>query len=80
MMNLRDEIENEVIAWTLEQQATEMYGEDDTPIAVPVDFKEPEIVHFKRLKGIGIQGHPEWMDENTTFVKYCLDTVKEKLL
>lgn len=43
-------------------------------------YKEPEIVHFKKLRAIGIQGHPEWMAETTPFVKHSLDVIAELVL
>lgn len=32
---------------------------------------EPEFVYYKKLKGLGIQGHPEMMGKNTRLVKLC---------
>lgn len=40
----------------------------------------PEVVHFKQMRGIGIQGHPEWCDEKSAFVQYCSEIIKEKIL
>lgn len=39
----------------------------------------PEVVYFKKIKAIGIQGHPEWL-AGSPFVKYCRDVIKRHLL
>lgn len=39
----------------------------------------PEIVYYPQLRGIGIQGHPEWVP-NSDFVKYCVKLIKEFIL
>lgn len=39
----------------------------------------PEVVYFKKLKAIGIQGHPEWL-QGSPFVQYCRDIIKRYLL
>lgn len=44
------------------------------------DKPEPEIVYFPRIRGLGIQGHPEWMSGNHPFVEYCNQLVIDFLL
>lgn len=39
----------------------------------------PEVVYFPKIKGIGIQGHPEWM-HGTAFVDYCTKLINHYLL
>lgn len=34
-------------------------------------IKEPEFIYYNKLKGLGIQGHPEMMDNSSTMVKAC---------
>ncbi len=44
------------------------------------DKPEPEIVYFPRIRGLGIQGHPEWAQVNSPFVEYCNQLVVDFLL
>lgn len=41
---------------------------------------EPEIVYFPKIKGLAIQGHPEFMHPDCDFVDYCRKLVQEYLL
>lgn len=77
MMRLPESDDVELLAWT-NGLSSKAIGEGNNP--VPKLDKEPEIVHFKKLNAIGIQGHPEWMERGSSFVDYCLDLVKERLL
>ncbi|MDE3022290.1 MAG: gamma-glutamyl-gamma-aminobutyrate hydrolase family protein [Pseudomonadota bacterium] len=43
-------------------------------------FYEPEIVFFPDVKGLAIQGHPEWAKVGDTFVKECNQYVVDLLL
>lgn len=61
--------EVELIAWTKGSRAKEVKG------AI-----EPEIAYFPKIKGLAIQGHPEFMDKRDPFVGYCLDLVQQYLV
>lgn len=39
----------------------------------------PEIVYFPHMRGIGIQGHPEWMP-HSEFTKYCATLINDFIL
>ena len=39
----------------------------------------PEIVYFPNMRGLGIQGHPEWMP-GSNFTKYCASLINNFLL
>jgi gamma-glutamyl-gamma-aminobutyrate hydrolase PuuD len=71
MMDINGLPQNEVklIAWTKDIRAPEVMG------AV-----EPEIVYFPRIKGLAIQGHPEFMSSRDPFVGYCRDLVNQYLV
>jgi len=48
-----------------------------------VDMKgKPEIeaVWFPDIRGLGIQGHPEWVGNDSEYAKYCNDLVREYVL
>lgn len=64
---------HELLAWSSEPLSQAYYGETMQPLShiEPVTFKEPEIVFFPDIKGIAIQGHPEWANENSKFVAAC---------
>ena len=72
----------ELIAWTT-GLSTKYIGERDQQIQELEGkvFKEPEIVIFNKLNNsIGIQGHPEWMEKGASFVEYCLELIREKVI
>jgi len=77
MLNLKN-IEHELLAWTTHPRSS-IYQEESASINVVVDI-EPEIVYFPQNNSLAIQGHPEWADDNSEFVLYCLEQVSEKLL
>ena len=74
MMNLHDLKKDEdykLIAWSsshLSEAADGVIGE------------EPEIVWFPKIKGLAIQGHPEFMHPDCDFVAYTRRLVKEYML
>ena len=57
---------HKLIAWSKKAQSNEYYGErSETPDHIKEQiakgtWKEPEIVFFPEVKGLAIQGHPEW--------------------
>lgn len=55
-------------------------GNNDLSGLLPSNFVEPEVVWYPKIRGLAIQGHPEYMAPNTQFVKYCVSLVKEYLL
>ena len=69
------------LAWAVHKNKPEFYlGENDTINVFPPGFKQPEIVYFPDIKGLGIQPHPEWMDETEKFVEVCNNLVEDFLL
>lgn len=70
---------HELIAWTPKRLSSVYYSEKNSSephIANAVfseTFKEPEVVFFPEIKGLAIQGHPEWADEGSEFVKKTLE-------
>ncbi len=76
-MMLINKTEHELIAWSAEKQSMHYLGEADAPLDMTI---EPEIVYFPKIKGLAIQGHPEFMDRGSEFVKYCNELVSKYLL
>ena len=76
---------HELLAWS-NQLSTFYYGEESyTPVHLLPEtglgkYKDPEIVYFPGVKGLAIQGHPEWAEPDSMFSMYCVDTVNEYLL
>lgn len=67
------DIEHTILAWTTEKKS-HMYLPID-PALVKV---EPEVVYFPKINGFAIQGHPEWLNENCSFVQWCIDEFLEQ--
>lgn len=71
--------EHKLIAWSTERRSrTYVNGEDKEDPEMP-NMAEPEIVWFPRIKGLAIQGHPEFVDnpESDPFVLYCMEKVRQ---
>jgi gamma-glutamyl-gamma-aminobutyrate hydrolase PuuD len=80
MLDLRN-TNHELLAWSKNNLSKVYYGRDSASEAFThsAAFREPEVVYFPDIKGLAIQGHPEWAHEEGPFVKYCLDKVQEYL-
>jgi GMP synthase-like glutamine amidotransferase len=80
MLDLTD-TEHELLAWSKKAHSTCYYAEESqTPKHVDMaTFKEPEVVFFPTIRGLAIQGHPEWSKPDSLFAKYCLNLVSEYL-
>ena len=73
--------DHELLAWSSHNLSNHYYGEFSvTPFHIdPRSFKEPEVVFFPDIKGLAIQGHPEWADPDERYVQYCLELVTDFL-
>ena len=56
-----------------------VYGFDEEDRRFTVK-EVPEVVYFPKLNAIGIQGHPEWMSNESPFVRYCSELINNLLL
>lgn len=72
------DISHEMLAWSETRLSRHYYTEDDEEELAMYKQYEPEIVYFPGIRGLAIQGHPEWA-VNTRFADFCVDMVKEKL-
>lgn len=57
--NLPDE-DYEMLAWSKAKLCSRYYNGDNQQIDVPENFKESEIVWYKKINALAIQGHPEF--------------------
>ena len=71
------DIQHHLMAWT--QGLSTTYQNKAGLMHECFNHVEPEIVEYPQIRGLAIQGHPEWMGAETPFVKYCLE-LAEKLL
>lgn len=42
--------------------------------------KDPEVLWFPEVKGFAIQPHPEWMPENSQFVEWVINELKNRVM
>lgn len=84
MLDLKD-TKHELLAWSTECLSNVYYDDQtSTPFRVRAEimkktFKEPEMVFFPEIRGLAIQGHPEWAQESSRFVQYCNELITEYL-
>lgn len=69
----------ELLAWANNLSKYHLNG-DNKDYEFPSDYKEPEIVFYPATRSLGIQSHPEWMDEDCEWVKFCQQLVIEKCI
>jgi gamma-glutamyl-gamma-aminobutyrate hydrolase PuuD len=66
------DIKHELLAWSTSHQS-EWYdplGKDYCEKLNRRERLEPEVVYFPEIHTLGVQGHPEWMPANSTFVRW----------
>ena len=81
MMNLSgiDPMKYKILARTVENLSNTYLNGVNMEIELPSDFVEPEIVYFNSIRGLAVQGHPEFMDKNSAAVKYVNLLIDELL-
>ena len=72
-------VPHDLLAWTFNPQNKVYHGEDDKQIAVMESNHEPEIVFFPEVRGLAIQGHPEYGTATQPFRDLCVEYVKTYL-
>lgn len=71
------DVEHELIAWSTNRRSSHYEtgdGQDEITDRA-AKMVEPEIVYFPKIKGLAIQGHPEFMRDDCEFVQYCMELV-----
>jgi hypothetical protein len=71
----------ELIAWAPERLSNVYMNGDNDKIDVDniLGFKEPEVVWYSKIKGLAIQGHPEYLAYNHEYPTYCRSLIKKYL-
>lgn len=54
----------EILSWT-KGISKHYHNGNDEDIELPEDFVEVEAAHYKNIRGLAFQGHPEWMTEGS---------------
>ena len=72
-------VEHKLIAWSREPKAR-TYAFNREKVKHVIQHPEPEIIWFPKIKGLAIQGHPEFMADDDEFVQYCMELVKQYIL
>ena len=74
------DVNHKLLAWSSTKRSTVYEDQNSAQIKAMDIAKEPEIVLFPDVRGLAIQGHPEWASEDTEFVKYVNGLVRTHLL
>lgn len=67
------DVDHEMLAWT--SSRSDYY--DGFPSHDMTGKVDPEVVYFPKIRGLAIQGHPEWMQEDDLFVQWCLSKIED---
>lgn len=73
------DVKHEMLGWTTFARSVVYKGNGGAPVSM-MGKVEPEIVYFPSIRGLAIQGHPEYANEDSEFVQYCNTLVCSKLL
>lgn len=71
--------EYEILAWAAGISKIYQNDKGDMPVPARGFFTEPEVVHFSKVRGFAIQGHPEWMNADSPFVQWCMKQIEAYL-
>jgi hypothetical protein len=76
------DVEHELIAWASPRRSTTYIVGSDLQNEEMHEHEEPEIVWFPKIKGLAIQGHPEFHGRPLTdpFVQYCMELVRKYIV
>lgn len=74
------EVEHELLAWSSSKRSNVYEGAGSIKNSHMETLPEPEVVYFPRVRGLAIQGHPEWAAKDSTFVSYVNEMVRSRLL
>jgi len=67
----------ELLAWTPKEQGTTFFGPSLAKMPIP---RHPEVVHYRLINGLAIQGHPEWANASPEYIEFCKRMIEKKLL
>lgn len=65
-----------LIGWS-KTKRSKRYFDEDKLVEMHV---EPELIHYKEIRGLAIQWHPEWMSNNCDATNYCRRYFMENIL
>lgn len=68
-----------IIAVSTHFQSSHYLNGEDVGIALPKNFKEPEIVYYPNHLSLAIQGHPEMPHCPSSTTEVCLDLIQNYL-
>lgn len=72
-LNLEN-VKHDLLAWDKDRVTVAKTDKDSVEVVIP------EVAVLKDTKTFAIQGHPEWMRQDSPFVKWCAQELKERLL
>lgn len=73
------DVEHEMLAVSSKKRSR-IYAFNASNVKNSISKDEPEVVWFPKIKGLAIQGHPEFMDDTDEFVGYCNELVRRYCL
>lgn len=74
-----DSKEFELIAWTVKNHSDRYLNGDDEETVLPDNFVECEVVYFNKIKGFGVQSHPEMQNYDCAFNTQLRKNLKQIL-
>jgi GMP synthase-like glutamine amidotransferase len=74
------DVEHRMLAWTTTSRSLVYLNGENKPIEDMYDKVEPEVVYYPQVRGLAIQGHPEWSNKDDPFVGYVLNLIEDLLI
>jgi len=73
------DVKHDLLAWS-KSPKSHIYAFNDKKVRTSIEYPEPEVVWFPEIKGLAIQGHPEFMNDQCEFVQYCMELVRKYIV
>lgn len=74
LTGLKEGVDYDLLGWTKKLSKYHYGTKEDYKF--PDNYREPEIILWHKTKQLSIQPHPEWMEMESPFVKYCQEIIK----
>ena len=72
-------VPHKLLAWASKNHSRHYQNGLHLEVPEMKQHPEPEIIYFPRIRGLAIQGHPEWVPNDSPFAKLCNKFVMQYL-
>ena len=74
------DVEHQLLAWSSDNYSSTYLNGENKSVDDMFEKVEPEVVYYPQVRGLAIQGHPEWTKPGDEFAEYVLEMVENLLI